>query len=71
MATLFVRNPEWQAWFDADKPLAAQTRRRLYDMAATDKMKVQGFHFPFPSVGYIEKSGTGFRFVQAPWMTAI
>jgi glyoxylase-like metal-dependent hydrolase (beta-lactamase superfamily II) len=71
MATLFVRNPDWYAWFDADKPLAAQTRRKLYDMAAVERMKVQGFHFPFPSIGYVEKSGTGFRLVPAPWYPVI
>src|SRR5262245_992938 len=71
MATLFVRNPEWQAWFDADKPLAVQTRRKIYDMASADKMLVQGFHFPFPSVGYIEKNGSGYRLVPAPWSPSI
>jgi glyoxylase-like metal-dependent hydrolase (beta-lactamase superfamily II) len=71
MATLFVRNPEWQAFFDADKPLAVQTRRKIYDMVSADKMLVQGFHFPFPSAGYIEKSGTGYRLVPAPWSPSI
>jgi glyoxylase-like metal-dependent hydrolase (beta-lactamase superfamily II) len=71
MATLFVRNPDWQPWFDADKPLAVQTRRRIYEMAASEKMKVQGFHFPFPAVGYVEKASNGFRLIPVPWNTAI
>jgi glyoxylase-like metal-dependent hydrolase (beta-lactamase superfamily II) len=71
MATLFVRNPDWHAWFDADKPLAVQTRRKLYDMAAAEKMKVQGFHFAFPSVAYVEKDGNGYRLVPAPWNPTI
>jgi glyoxylase-like metal-dependent hydrolase (beta-lactamase superfamily II) len=71
MAMLTVQNPDWHAWFDADKPLAVQTRRRIYDMAATEKMKVQGFHFPFPAVGYVEKSGNGYRLVPAPWTPTI
>ena len=53
--------------FDTDKPMAVQTRRKIYDMAAAEKMMVQGFHFPFPSVGYVEKSGNGYRLVPVPW----
>jgi hypothetical protein len=48
-----------------------QTRRKLYDQMAADKMLVQGFHLPFPSVGYIEKNGNGYRFVPLPWNPTI
>lgn len=66
-ASLFVRNPEWQFAFDTDKAQAIQTRKRLYDMAATDKIPVQGYHFPFPSLVYVEKSSSGYRLVPVPW----
>jgi len=66
-ALLFVRNPGWHAVFDMDGAMAEQTRRKTYDMAATDKMLIQGFHFPFPALGYIEKDGAGYRMVPAPW----
>jgi glyoxylase-like metal-dependent hydrolase (beta-lactamase superfamily II) len=71
VATLFLRNPDWQFLFDSDKPLAVQTRRKLYDMAAADKMMVQGYHFPFPSLGYVEKAGNGYRLVPASWNPVI
>ncbi len=67
MAFLFVNNPEWQVMFDMDKPLAVQSRKKLYDMAATDRIPVQAFHFSFPGVGLIEKAGNGFRFIPATW----
>jgi glyoxylase-like metal-dependent hydrolase (beta-lactamase superfamily II) len=70
-ATLFVRNPDWQPLFDTDKPQAVQTRRKLYDMASSDKMMVQGYHFAFPSMVYVEKSGNGFRLVPAPWSSSM
>jgi len=70
-AALFVRNPDWQPLFDTDKPQAVQTRRKLYDMASSDKMMVQGYHFAFPSMVYVEKSGNGFRLVPAPWSSSI
>lgn len=54
-ATLFVRNPDWQFVFETDKPTAVATRKRLYDMASSDKMMVQGYHLAFPAVGYVEE----------------
>lgn len=67
MVTLFARNPGWHLLFDADKPLAEQTRRKLYDMAAADKMIVQGYHFSFPGAAYVVKEGNGYRLVPVPW----
>ena len=71
MPFLFVQNPEWQLQFDSDKPLAAQSRRKLYDMMVADKTLVQGFHFTFPGIAYIEKAGNGYRLVPAPWNPSI
>jgi len=70
-ASLFALHPDWQFVFDSDKPLAVQTRKKMYDMATADKMLVQGFHFPFPGIGYMEKAGGGYRFVPAPWNPVI
>ena len=53
--------------FDQDGAMAEQTRRKLYDMLATDKILLQGYHFPFPAIGYIEKAGAGYRWAPAPW----
>ena len=50
---------------------AVATRKKLYDMASADKMMVQGFHLPFPAVGYIEKAGNGYRLVPATWNPSI
>jgi glyoxylase-like metal-dependent hydrolase (beta-lactamase superfamily II) len=66
-AWLFIRNPGWHVSFDADGPLAEQSRRKLYDQAATDRTLVQVFHNPFPGVGYIEKTGNGYRFEPLSW----
>ena len=55
---LFLRNPDWHVAFDIDPQKAVETRRKFYDMAAAEKALVVGFHFTFPSVGYVEKDGT-------------
>jgi glyoxylase-like metal-dependent hydrolase (beta-lactamase superfamily II) len=67
VALLFVRNPGWNAGGDMDGPQAVATRRKLYDMLATDRLLVSGYHLPFPSAGYIEKDGDGYRFTPVAW----
>jgi glyoxylase-like metal-dependent hydrolase (beta-lactamase superfamily II) len=64
---LFLRNPDWHVMFDVDPEKAVQTRRKFYDMAAAEKTLVAGFHFSFPSMGYVEKDGTGYRLVPVRW----
>ncbi len=68
---LFVQNPGWFIQFDMDGPAAEATRRKFYDMLVAEKMMVQGFHYPFPSLGHIEKAGTGYRVVPVPWSPTI
>ena len=68
---LFARNPGWHAFYDQDGPLAEATRRKVYDMLATERMPVQGFHYPFPSLAHVERTPTGYRETAMPWNTAL
>jgi glyoxylase-like metal-dependent hydrolase (beta-lactamase superfamily II) len=68
---LFARNPGWHAFFDQDGAKAEETRRKVYDMLVAEKMPVQGFHYPFPSLAYVEKAGSGYREVPVPWNPTI
>ncbi len=68
---LFLRNPDWHALYDVDPLAAATTRKKFYDMAAAEKALIQGFHFPFPSAGFVEKEGTQYRLVPIPWNPVI
>ncbi len=43
-----LARPEWHALFDQDKQAGVATRRRIYDMAATDRVAVAGYHTSFP-----------------------
>jgi hypothetical protein len=40
-------------------------------MLAAERMMVQGFHYPFPSHAFVEKTATGYREVPVPWNPAI
>jgi glyoxylase-like metal-dependent hydrolase (beta-lactamase superfamily II) len=64
---LFVRNPGWHAVFDMDPGKAEETRRKMFDMVSADRLRVQGYHFPFPATGHIAKDGDGYDFIPAAW----
>ncbi len=64
---LSVQRPEWHVRFDMDKEAAIATRRRVFDMAAADRIPVSGYHMPFPSVGFVERQDDGYRFVRASY----
>ncbi|MCG7391355.1 MBL fold metallo-hydrolase [Microvirga sp. ACRRW] len=68
---LFVRNPDWSAVFDMDADQARTTRRRMLDMAASEKAQVAFYHAPFPATGHIAKDGNSFRFVPVQWSSAV
>ncbi len=68
---LFVRHPDWHAFYDQDGDMAEATRRKVYDMLVADKMRVQGFHYPFPSLAHVEKAGTGYREIPVIWNPTI
>ena len=68
---LFARNPGWHLMFDQDAQAAEATRRKTYDMLASDRMMVQGFHYPFPAVAFVEKTDAGYREVAVPWSPTI
>ncbi|WP_439549951.1 MBL fold metallo-hydrolase [Falsiroseomonas sp.] len=64
---LFARRPELQVMFDFDPTTAVETRKRMLDRVATDRIHVTGYHFPFPAHGFIAKEGQGYRYVPADW----
>jgi glyoxylase-like metal-dependent hydrolase (beta-lactamase superfamily II) len=70
-AFVFVKNPDWQFVSDVDRPLAVQTRRKLYDMAIAEKMPIQAFHAGFPGLVRVEKDGNGYRWVPTLWNASL
>ena len=68
---LFVRNPGWHPFFDHDPVQAEAMRRKVYDMLVAEKMRVQGFHYPFPALAHVEKTATGYREIPVAWNPTI
>lgn len=68
---LFARRPDFHVVFDFDPAIAEASRRRLFDQVAADRIRITGYHFPFPANGYLAKDGGGYRFVPADWSSAV
>lgn len=62
-----IQKPDWHVRFDMDKERAGATRKKLFDMAAADKIPVTGYHMPFPAVGYIEAKAGEYRWVPTSY----
>ena len=67
----FLQHPDWHVMYDYDADQAQATRHRFYDMAASEKALVVGYHFPFPSLGHVERDGPGYRLVPIAWGAAL
>lgn len=57
----------WVPGPDRDKETALASRRRVFDQAATDRIPVLGFHFPFPGLGRLLKTDGAYVWVPANW----
>lgn len=58
-----VANPDWSIAFDGDKPMAAATRRKVFDRAIADKIVMTGYHWGMPGAGTVRKDGNGYAFI--------
>lgn len=58
-----LAHPEWSAFFDMDKDQGRATRARIYDMAVAERLPVLGYHTSFPSLGFVQRSGSGYRWI--------
>ena len=62
-----VARPEVTMEFDSDPQKAAATRRRIFDMAATDRLLIGGMHTHFPGFAHLVRAGTGYHLLAEPW----
>ena len=53
------------------RPWRKRPADKIYDMVVAEKLQVQGFHYPFPGLGNVEKDGNGYRVIPAPWNPVI
>ena len=60
-----IPHPDAAVTYDLDKNLAVQSRRRMLDMAASERLAIAGAHVDAPGFGYVVRKGAGFAFEPA------
>ncbi|TJW03090.1 MAG: MBL fold metallo-hydrolase [Mesorhizobium sp.] len=68
---LLLENPRGEFVYDTDAKQAASTRARLLDMLAYDRIRLMGYHFPWPGVGHVVRHGEGFHYIAQPVKTVL
>ncbi|MEZ5853107.1 MAG: MBL fold metallo-hydrolase [Hyphomicrobiaceae bacterium] len=68
---LQTQRPEVCMAFDTDAGQAEATRRRVFDMVATDKLLFTGMHMHFPGFSRLTRDGSGYRIHAAAWEHAL
>jgi glyoxylase-like metal-dependent hydrolase (beta-lactamase superfamily II) len=61
-------HPEWKFGYDTLPDIAIRNRVRLIDRAATDRIRLLGYHWNYPGVGYVERHRGTTRFSPATEM---
>ncbi len=62
-----LARPDWHAFFDIDKEKGAATRKRIFAMAAAERLPVVGYHTSFPSLGFVERQKEGYRWLPVSY----
>lgn len=60
-------HPEVCMEFDTDTSMAEATRRRVFDMVATDRLLVTGMHVHFPGFSHLVRRGQAYQLIPAAW----
>jgi glyoxylase-like metal-dependent hydrolase (beta-lactamase superfamily II) len=61
-AALQFARPGWTLAHDFSRPRAAFERRRVFNMAAQDRLMIAGAHLPFPGIGRVTRDGERYTF---------
>ncbi|MFM9847720.1 MAG: MBL fold metallo-hydrolase [Hyphomicrobiaceae bacterium] len=62
-----IPRPEVTIDFDTDPQSAAASRKRIFDMAASERLLVTGMHLHFPGFGHLSRHGNGYAFHPQAW----
>jgi len=63
---LSFAHPEWIMAFDSHPAAAIETRKKLFDRAAADRLRLFGAHMPFPALGHLRSTQGHYEYVTEP-----
>jgi glyoxylase-like metal-dependent hydrolase (beta-lactamase superfamily II) len=65
VSAIQVSHPDAGMIYDLDKDLAVKSRKRILDMAASERLAIAGAHVNAPGFGHIVRKGPSFAFMPA------
>ena len=63
---LLMEKPLTEFTYDTDPKQSAQTRVKMLNMLAANRIPLLAYHFAWPGVGHVAKQGDGFRVLPEP-----
>jgi glyoxylase-like metal-dependent hydrolase (beta-lactamase superfamily II) len=63
---ILFEHPRVEVAFDTDSRQGAESRVKLFDLLAAQRIPLLVFHMPWPGLGQLAKRGDGFRYVPTP-----
>jgi glyoxylase-like metal-dependent hydrolase (beta-lactamase superfamily II) len=63
--------PEAGMALDTDVPMAAVSRKRMFDRVASERLLITGMHLHFPAFSHLAREGNGFRLYPEAWVHAL
>ena len=63
---LLIERPRLEFAYDTDPKQSANTRVRILDMLAAQRIPLLAYHFSWPGIGHVAKHGQGFRYFPSP-----
>ena len=63
---LLLEKPLTEFAYDTDPKQSAQTRVKMLNMLAANRIPLLAYHFPWPGIGNVTKVGDGFHYVPTP-----
>lgn len=62
LASVQVPRPDAALVFDVDQAMACQSRQRVFDWVAGERIRVAGAHLGFSGFGHLRREGSGFAY---------
>src|SRR6266702_993224 len=70
-AVLLLERPRMEFSYDTDPKQAANTRVKMLDMIAANKIPIMSYHFAWPGYGHVVKTGEGFHYIAEPMVMTL
>ncbi len=65
LSAIQISHPDAALTYDLDKDLAVKSRKRILDMAASERLAIAGAHVNAPGFGHVVRKGASFAFEPA------